>query len=53
MDFRQYINNLIKEKSILTVKKPVSIDVEAAAVLKTAEPKPVIFENLIESPGFR
>ncbi|MFX0090676.1 MAG: UbiD family decarboxylase [Candidatus Hodarchaeota archaeon] len=53
MDFRNYIQKLEKEGKLLKIKKEVSIDVEAAAVLKTAEPQPVLFENIKDYPGFR
>ena len=53
MDFREYIQELDNENKLLKIKKEVSTNVEAAAVLKTAEPRPVIFENLKNYPGFR
>ncbi|MHA1917498.1 MAG: UbiD family decarboxylase [Candidatus Ranarchaeia archaeon] len=51
MDFRQYIENLKKQGLLLEINKEVSTDVEAAAILKTAEPKPVLFKNLKNLPG--
>jgi UbiD family decarboxylase len=53
MDFRQYVDKLEKEGNLLRIKKVVSTDVEAAAILKTGEPRPVLFENIKENKGFR
>ncbi|MHA1839648.1 MAG: UbiD family decarboxylase [Candidatus Ranarchaeia archaeon] len=53
MDFRTYIEKMGKEGNLLKIKKEVTWKVEAAAVLKTAEPKPVIFENITDYPDFR
>ncbi|MFX1251946.1 MAG: UbiD family decarboxylase [Promethearchaeota archaeon] len=53
MDFRDYIEKLEKEGQLLKVKKEVSIDVETAAVLKAAEPNPVLFENVKDYAHFR
>ncbi len=53
MDFRQYVGKLEREGNLLRIRKVVSGDLEAAAVLKTAEPNPVLFENIKETKGFR
>ncbi len=53
MDFRDYIQKLEKEGQLLKIKKEVSIDVETAAVLKAAEPNPVLFENVRDYAHFR
>ena len=53
MDFREYITKLEKEAGLTKIKKEVSIDIEAAAVLKTAEPTPLLFENVKGYPDFR
>jgi UbiD family decarboxylase len=53
MDFREYITKLEKEAGITKIKKEVSIDIETAAVLKTAEPTPLLFENVKGYPDFR
>jgi 2,5-furandicarboxylate decarboxylase 1 len=53
MDFREYINQLEKEGTITKIVKEVSIDIETAAVLKTAEPTPLLFENVKGYPDFR
>ncbi|UCG00443.1 MAG: UbiD family decarboxylase [Candidatus Heimdallarchaeota archaeon] len=46
MYFREYLNELKKSGKITSIKKEVSIDIEAAAVLKAAEPTPLLFENV-------
>lgn len=53
MYFREYLNQLEKSGSITKITKEVSIDVEAAAVLKAAEPSPILFENIQGYPNFR
>lgn len=53
MDFREYIVKLEKEAGITKIKKEVSIDIEAAAVLKAAEPNPLLFENVKGYSDFR
>jgi len=53
MDFREYINQLEKKGAITTIVKEVSIDIETAAVLKTAEPTPLLFENVKGYPNYR
>ncbi|MHA2225776.1 MAG: UbiD family decarboxylase [Candidatus Hodarchaeales archaeon] len=53
MYFREYIKQLKKSGSITKIKKEVSIDVEAAAVLKAAEPSPIVFKNVRGYPNFR
>ncbi|MHA1993486.1 MAG: UbiD family decarboxylase [Candidatus Hodarchaeales archaeon] len=53
MDFREYVTQLEKKNGITKIKKNVDIDIEAAAVLKTAEPTPILFENVKGYPDFR
>ena len=53
MDFREYITQLEKNNAITKIKKDVDIDIEAAAVLKTAEPTPLLFENIKGYSDFR
>jgi UbiD family decarboxylase len=53
MYFREYLEELDKSGSITKINKEVSIDVEAAAVLKAAEPSPILFENIQGYPDFR
>nr|MDO8134863.1 UbiD family decarboxylase [Candidatus Njordarchaeum guaymaensis] len=52
MDFRQYVDKLEREGNLYRIRKVVSGDVEAAAVLKAAEPTPVLFENIKEAKRF-
>jgi UbiD family decarboxylase len=53
MDFREYMNQLEKNNAITKISKEVSIDIETAAVLKTAEPTPLLFENVKGYPNYR
>ena len=53
MDFREYMNQLEKKGAITKIEKEVSIDIETAAVLKTAEPTPLLFENVKGYPNYR
>ncbi len=53
MDFREYITQLENKNGITKIKKAVDIDIEAAAVLKTAEPTPILFENVKGYSDFR
>ena len=46
MYFREYLDKQGKDGKITRIKKDVSIDIEAAAVLKAAEPTPLLFENV-------
>jgi len=46
MYFREYLKQLEKSGKITRIKKEVSIDIEAAAVLKAAEPTPLLFEKV-------
>ncbi len=53
MNFREYIDKLEKNGAITKIKKEVDINIEAAAVLKAAEPTPLLFENVKGYPDFR
>ncbi len=53
MDFREYINQLEEKGAITKIVKEVNIDIETAAVLKTAEPTPLLFENVKGYPNYR
>ena len=53
MDFREYINQLEKIGAITKIVKEVSTDIETAAVLKTAEPTPLLFENVKGYQNYR
>ena len=53
MDFREYINQLERINAITKIVKEVSVDIETAAVLKTAEPTPLLFENVKGYQNYR
>lgn len=50
MGLRDYLSRLEKDGRLLKSKKPVSKRLEAAAILKALEPRPVLFETVKESP---
>ncbi|MEM4662404.1 MAG: UbiD family decarboxylase [Candidatus Diapherotrites archaeon] len=49
MDFRSFLKKLEKEGDLIKISRPVSKNLEAAAVLKALDGKPVLFENIRES----
>jgi 2,5-furandicarboxylate decarboxylase 1 len=49
MILENYINTLQKEGKISIIKKEISKNLEIAGVLKSLEPKPVLFEHVKES----
>ncbi len=49
MTLRDYLNQLDAEGRLIRITKPISKTYQIAAVLKQLEPRPVIFENVIES----
>jgi UbiD family decarboxylase len=53
MYFREYINKLDSVGSLIKVKKEVGVDIEAAAVLKAAEPSQLLLEKVKNYPDFR
>ncbi|MFX0086633.1 MAG: UbiD family decarboxylase [Candidatus Hodarchaeota archaeon] len=53
MNFREYINKLDSDGLLIKIKKEVSVDIEAAAVLKAAEPSQLLFENVKDYSNFR
>ncbi len=53
MGLREYIERLEKEGVLLKIGKSVSKQLEAAGLLKTAEPRPVLLEKVKETPGYR
>lgn len=52
-ELRSLIQELEKRGILFHVKKPVSTRFEAAALMKKLAPRPIIFYNIKESPGFR
>jgi len=49
MTLRNYLNRLDAEGRLIRITEPISKTYEIAALLKQLEPRPVIFENVIES----
>jgi 2,5-furandicarboxylate decarboxylase 1 len=50
MSLRSYLQQITQSGELLTIKAPVSKTYEAAGILKQAEPRPVLFDNIKESP---
>jgi 2,5-furandicarboxylate decarboxylase 1 len=50
MTLRSYIQKLTNSGELLNIKSPVSKVYEAAGILKQLEPRPVLFEQVKESP---
>lgn len=50
MTLRSYLQRLEVEGRLLQVRKPISKIYEVAGVLKQVEPRPVLFEQIQESP---
>jgi len=49
MNFRDHIQTLKDRGDLVLISEPISKNLEIAAVMKQLEPKPVLFENVIES----
>lgn len=49
MGLREYLNTLKKSNRLVTVSKPVSKRLEAAAILNELGERPVLFEKILES----
>ena len=49
MSLRNYIKKLDENGRLVRIHEPISKKHEIAAILKELEPRPVIFENVIES----
>jgi len=49
MSLRDHIHNLADRGDLVRISEPVSTRYEIAALLKTLEPQPVLFENILES----
>ena len=49
MILKNYVNSLSEQGKLITVRKRVTRNLEAAGVLKALEPKPVLFTNIKES----
>ena len=53
MSLRILLRELEEAGELVHVEKPVSTLFEAAAVMKKLDPRPVLFHNLKEAPGFK
>jgi len=49
MSLRKHIKNLVDRGDLITITEPISKKYGIAAVLKYFEPRPVLFENVVES----
>jgi 2,5-furandicarboxylate decarboxylase 1 len=50
MAFRDYVQKLDEQGRLRPIEQPISLNYEAAGLLKELEPTPVLFTNLVESP---
>ncbi len=50
MSFRDYLRRLDARGDLARVKAPISKTYEIAGVLKRIEPRPALFERVIEAP---
>jgi len=50
---RSLLGELDESGELIHVEKPVSTRFEAAALMKKADPRPILFHRLIEAPGFK
>ena len=50
MTLRSYLQQLTRSGEMLTIDAPISKTYEMAGILKKLEPRPVLFENVKESP---
>ncbi len=53
MSLRELLEELDEEGILVHVKKPVSAKFEAAALMKKLDPRPVLFHEVKEAPGFK
>jgi 2,5-furandicarboxylate decarboxylase 1 len=53
MSFRDFLELLRKEKTLVELKKPVSKRLELAGVLKALDGRPVYTDKIVENPGAR
>lgn len=50
---RTFIKKLEEQDRIVKIRKPVSTRFEIPSILKKLDPKPVLFEKIVEHPDFR
>jgi UbiD family decarboxylase len=53
MSFREFIEQTAESGDLIIIDKPVSVMYELANVAHALEGRPVLFENIIEHPGWR
>ncbi|HDD66125.1 MAG TPA: UbiD family decarboxylase, partial [Nitrososphaeria archaeon] len=53
MSLRAFLDELEESGDIFHVKKPVSTKFEIAAIMKKLDPRPVLFHEVKEAPGFK
>ncbi|MHA1214032.1 MAG: UbiD family decarboxylase [Candidatus Hodarchaeales archaeon] len=53
MDFRELLLKLKEKRKLIEINREVDIEVETAAVLKSAEPTSVLFNSIKDFPDFR
>lgn len=53
MSFRSFIEKAAAEGYLVTIDKPVSTELEIANVAHALEGKPVLFNNIVNHPGWR
>ncbi len=53
MSLRDFIKTLDEENLLVHVRRPVSTRYEVAAILKRLDPRPVLFHEVHEAPGFK
>ncbi len=53
MSFREFVDFLRKDRTLIELKRPVSKHLELAGVLKALDGRPVYTDKIIENPGAR
>jgi len=53
MSFRQFIQKAATSGDLIVIKKPVSTDFELANVAHALEGRPVLFEQIVDYPGWQ
>ena len=53
MSLRAFLRELEEAGELVQIKKPVSTRFEAAAIMKKLDPRPVLFHEVKEAPGFK
>ncbi|MDW8021624.1 MAG: UbiD family decarboxylase [Nitrososphaerota archaeon] len=53
MSLREFLAGLDRDGDLVRVAAPVSTVYEAAALMKKLDPRPILFHNVKEAPGFK